>query len=152
MVCVAVPEKAQHQLPNQKCMNYLLTVMDRYSRWLEAIPLPTITAKDCATALLRHWMARFGVPHDITTDQGPQFTSTLCADLMSLLGVKTLRTTANHPQANGMVERVHRALKEHLMASNARPLNWMDNLLEPHKEDPTHCLQGVTDAPRWSPF
>ena len=85
----------------------------------------TVTAKDCATVLLRHWIARFGVPQDVTTDQGTQFTSTLWAELMALLGIKALRTTSYHPQCNGMVERVHRVLKERLMARAARPSDWM---------------------------
>ena len=64
-------------LPESKGMTYLLTVIDRYSRWLEAIPLSSVTASDCAQALLRHWVSRYGVPQDNTTDQGPQFTSLL---------------------------------------------------------------------------
>ena len=47
---------------------------------------------------------------------------------MSLLGVKTLRTTSYHPQANGMVERIHRVLKERLMSRASRASDWMANL------------------------
>ena len=49
-------------LPESEGFKYLLTVIDRYSRWLEAIPLPDISAKTAARALLRHWVARYGVP------------------------------------------------------------------------------------------
>ena len=115
-------------LPESEGKSYLLTVIDRYSRWLEAIPLSSITATDCAKALLRHWVARFGVPVDITTDQGRQFSSTLWADLTRFLGIKALRTTSYHPQANGMVERVHRVLKERLMARSPSASDWMTNL------------------------
>ena len=73
-------------------------------------------------------MSRFGAPQDITTDQGPQFTSALWAELMSLLGVKALRTTSYHPQCNGMVERIHRVLKERLMSRSACAADWMLNL------------------------
>ena len=105
-----------------------MTVIDRFSRWLEAVPLASATAADCAKALLRHWVSRFGTPHDITTDQGPQFTSSLWTELMSLLGIKALRTTSYHPQCNGMVERVHRVLKERLMSRAASPSDWMQDL------------------------
>ena len=47
---------------------------------------------------------------------------------MSLLGVKALRTTAYHPQSNGMVERIHRVLKERLMSRSQRASDWMSNL------------------------
>ena len=115
-------------LPESEGKIYLLTIIDRFSRWLEAVPLTTATAADCATALLRYWVSRFGVPLDITTDQGPQFTSLLWSELMSLLGIKALRTTSYHPQSNGMVERVHRVLKERLMSRSPCASDWMANL------------------------
>ena len=114
-------------LPISEGMKYIFTVIDRYSRWVEAIPLPSMTAQDCALALLRHWISRFGVPSDITTDQGRQFCSDLWQDLHRLLGIKSLRTTAYHPQANGMVERLHRTLKERIMARSSSP-DWMTHL------------------------
>ena len=115
-------------LPESEGKTYLLTIIDRYSRWLEAVPLSSTTAADCAQALLHHWVSRFGVPQDVTTDQGPQFTSVLWQELMSALGIKALRTTSYHPQCNGMVERIHRVLKERLMSRSARPSDWMSNL------------------------
>ena len=98
-------------LPESQGRSYLLTIMDRFSRWLEAIPMTTVTAADCATALLRHWVSRYGVPQDITTDQGPQFTSSLWSELMKLLGIKALRTTSYHPQTNGRLRESTVSLK-----------------------------------------
>ena len=54
-------------LPASEGMTYLLTIIDRYSRWLEAVSLTSTTARDCATALIRNWISRYGVPQDITT-------------------------------------------------------------------------------------
>ena len=46
---------------------------------------------------------------------------------MQLLGARHIRTTAYHPEANGMVERMHRQLKASLMAqTDAIP--WVDKL------------------------
>ena len=114
-------------LPPSEGNSYLLTVLDRSTRWLEAIPLADMTASTCASALLRHWIARFGVPVDVTTDQGRQFTSSLWTELNQLLGISSLRTTSYHPQCNGMVERVHRVIKERLCARTTSPC-WMDHL------------------------
>jgi transposase InsO family protein len=51
----------------------------------------------------------------ITTDQGRQFESRLFHSLAKLCGVKLTRTTADHPAANGLVERFHRTLKAAIM-------------------------------------
>ena len=80
---------------------YLLTVVDRFT---EAIPLPDITTLTCAQALVMHWITRFGVPMDMSSDRGPQFTSQLWASISQLLGTKLHHTTAYHQQANGLVE------------------------------------------------
>ena len=67
-------------------------------------------------ALLKHWIARFGVPEDITSNRGPQFTSSVWAEFQKLFGIKVHQTTSYHPQANRMVERLHRQLKASLKA------------------------------------
>ena len=77
----------------------------------------------CAQALPSHWISRFGVPMDISSDRGPQFTSQLWSSLAQLLGTQLHRTTAYHPQSNGLVERFHRHLKSALRARLTGP-NW----------------------------
>nr|XP_050029947.1 uncharacterized protein LOC126525987 [Dermacentor andersoni] len=96
---------------------YLLTLVDRFTRWAEAIPIPDITAETAARAFVNHWLCRFGAPSSITTDRGSQFESALFASLTKLIGASRIRTTAYHPMSNGMVERFHRQLKAALMAS-----------------------------------
>ena len=114
-------------LPSSKGYTYLFTCVDRYTRWPEAIPMTDATAESCASALLNGWVSRFGVPTTITSDQGQQFESHLWRALMNLLGSTRNRTTAYHPQANGMVERFHRHLKTGLKARLTNG-NWVDEL------------------------
>jgi cleavage and polyadenylation specificity factor subunit 1 len=57
--------------------NYIFTIIDRTSKWMEAIPLSETSAAACAKALTFTWISRFGVPETITSDRGPQFTSNL---------------------------------------------------------------------------
>ena len=111
-------------LPPSQGFTYLLTCVDRYTRWPEAIPLTSSTAEVVAQALLSGWISRFGVPSTIITDRGCQFESKLWNNLMSLIGSKCARTTAYHPQTNGMV---HRQLKAALKAQ-PNPDAWMDTL------------------------
>ena len=86
---------------------YLLTIVDRATRWIEAIPMQDATASTCATALLHNWIARYGLPEHVTSDRGAQFTSELWKSLARLLGMELHHTTPYRPQTNGMVERAH---------------------------------------------
>ena len=114
-------------LPPSQGYTHLFTVIDRYTRWPEAIPLKDTSAISCAQALIVNWISRFGIPQHITSDRGAQFTSQLWSSISQLLGTELHHTTAYHPQANGMVERLHRTLKNALRASLTNP-NWMDKL------------------------
>jgi transposase InsO family protein len=106
---------------------YLFTIIDKTSRWPEAIPLSSITAADCARALFAGRVSRFGVPATITSDRGAQFTSALWSGLCSLLKIQHSPTTAYHPQSNRLVERFHRWLKDALR-SWAAAADWHDHL------------------------
>lgn len=102
-------------LPYSNGHTYCLTVVDRFTRWAEAWPMVSITAVEVAEKFMYGWIARYGVPATITTDQGRQFESDLFQRLTNICGTKRVRTTSYHPQANGMVERMHRQLKAAIM-------------------------------------
>ena len=103
-------------MPVSNGFRYLLTAVDRFSRWPVAIPMRDVTAESVADSFTHGWVATFGVPSSITTDRGSQFLSALWQQLMAAWGVKTHLTTAYHPASNGLVERFHRRLKEALLA------------------------------------
>jgi transposase InsO family protein len=93
---------------------YLLTGIDRSTRWAETVPLKSATAADCADGLISGWISRFGVPSMLTSDRGVQFLSALWAALMKKLGIKHKLCSVFHPQSNGLIEQFHRCLKEAL--------------------------------------
>uniref|UniRef100_A0A5S6R4X2 Integrase catalytic domain-containing protein n=1 Tax=Trichuris muris TaxID=70415 RepID=A0A5S6R4X2_TRIMR len=75
----------------------------RYSRTVATEPwlfLPLDNAETVTRAFLANWVARFGVPAAITTDQGRQFTGELWRLLCQQLGMRLQPTSAHHPQAN----------------------------------------------------
>lgn len=113
-------------LPYARGKKYLMTMIDRATKWPEATPIDDISAETVTRTLYRDWIARFGVPINITTDQGRQFESKLFYSLAKVLGANKYTTTAYHPQSNGMIERWHRALKASIIACEVE--NWVDSL------------------------
>jgi hypothetical protein len=141
-------------LPASEGATYVFTVIDRNTRWFEVLPLSDISAKSCASILVQGWIARYGVPAVITSDRGSQFTSALWDSLCTILGIKHVQTTAYHPQANGLVERFHRRLKDALRARLAGP-TWTAHLpwvllglrAAPREEDNISPAQAVFGTP-----
>lgn len=114
-------------LPLSNEFRYLVTIIDRCTRWPEAIPVRDITAETVAKAVYEGWIARFGCPLRATTDRGLQFQSSLFTALMTKFGVSHIKTTAYHPSSNGKIERWHRTLKAALMARGVCT-RWSDEL------------------------
>jgi len=89
---------------------YILTCVDHFSKWAEAIPLANHTATSVARALMTHIFSRFGAPLQLLSDRGSEFESQLFSQLMKWMEIDKLRTTAYQPSTNGAVERFHRTL------------------------------------------
>ena len=92
---------------------FILTIVDYGSRFPDAIPLKTTTSQDVVEALLEYF-SRVGLPEEILTDRGSNFTSDLMEKLYQMLGIRGIRTSAYHPQTDGMVERYTATLKARL--------------------------------------
>ena len=104
-------------------VKYLLTHIDRFTRWPEAIPLLDIRAETVVNAFFSGWIALFGTPATITTDRCAQFESKLWDNLCNQFGIVRNRTTSYHPQSNDMVERFHCHLKAAIRAHKS-PYPW----------------------------
>ena len=92
---------------------YILVICDYATRYPEAIPLRSIDAVSVAEELVKV-MARVGVPEEILTDQGSNFTSQLLAEVYRLLKIQPIRTTPYHPQTDGLIELFNQTLKDML--------------------------------------
>ena len=76
---------------------YLVTCIDRVTRWVEVIPVKDITAKTIAFAFLNGWISRLGVPLFLVSDRGSQFTSEIFKELSEMIGFHRIRITSYHP-------------------------------------------------------
>ncbi|UYV61625.1 K02A2.6-like [Cordylochernes scorpioides] len=113
-------------LPPSNGNIYCLTCIDRYTSWMEVVPLPDMKSETVARAFYENWIVRFGAPHTVISDQGKQFTSQLFKDLTTLCGIKLRHSTAYHPQCNGKIERLHRTIKTAIRAHNN--IKWTETL------------------------
>ncbi|XP_076029336.1 uncharacterized protein LOC143018102 [Oratosquilla oratoria] len=96
--------------PSAEGHRYILTLIDFATGFPEAVPLKEVDSISVAEAFLTIF-TRVGIPREILSDQGTQFTSQLMAELHKFLGVKPSFTTPFHPSGNGRVERLHGPLK-----------------------------------------
>ena len=89
---------------------YILVLVDYFTRWLEAFPLPDQTAETVAHKMVTEFVCRFVAPLEIHTDQGRNFESDLFQEVCCLLEITKTCTTAYHPSSNGLVERCNGTL------------------------------------------
>ena len=98
-------------LPRSRSGNqYLLTIMCAAIRFPGAIPLRNIKATTISKALIK-FFTQFGLPKEIQSDQGSNFTSGLFRRVIRELGVKQITSSAYHPESQGALERFHSTLK-----------------------------------------
>ncbi|GFW99443.1 retrovirus-related Pol polyprotein from transposon 412 [Trichonephila clavipes] len=94
--------------------NNILFVKDYFTKWPEAYPIPDQEASTVAEVLVQHWISRFGVPLQLHSDQGRNFDSAVCKRLCEILAIDKTKTTALHPQSDGLVERFNRTILNRL--------------------------------------
>ena len=84
-------------------LNFLI-VVDDYSKWLEVIPMVSITSLK-TIEVLRSLFARYGIPEEVVSDNGPQLASEEFSQFLKQNGVKFTRVPPYHPASNGAAER-----------------------------------------------
>ena len=109
---------------SNKGNRYILVICDYATRYPEAIPLRSIEAETIAEELVVLF-SRVGIPNEILTDQGSNFTSKLLQELYRLLHMRRIQTSPYHLQTDGLVERFNQTLKAMLRkAASAEGKDW----------------------------
>lgn len=129
--------------PTDKGNRFILTLVDYATRFPQAKALPGIDTERVAEALLEMF-SYTGIPEEILTDMGSQFTSGLMKEVSRLISLKQLTTTPYHPMCNGLVERFNGTLKQMLKRMCIdRPKDWdkyLPTVLFAYREVPQESL------------
>jgi len=108
---------------------FILIVMDYWTKWVEAYPIPDHSAETVAKELVYKFFSRWGLPKSLHSDQGREFESKLFQEACTLLGIDKTRSTPWHPESNGLVERFNRSLGEMLRQITSKDQkDWDQNL------------------------
>ena len=92
-------------LPDSNGYSYILVIVDRFSRWPVAIPLPDCKTHTILNAFMHNWLSLYGAPKKLTTDKGSQFLSSEWKDAITFLGIQHNYITSYHPLSNSLAER-----------------------------------------------
>ena len=98
-------------MPSSGGLRYLLTVVDSFSRFIDVFPLRNNTATDTAKCLAEYYNRHGELPSEVSSDRGRHFIGQVFQDFCKKLGVKSRLHCAYRPQSSGILERVHRHLK-----------------------------------------
>ncbi|KAJ8356966.1 hypothetical protein SKAU_G00197600 [Synaphobranchus kaupii] len=113
-------------LPLSEGNSVILTIVDRFSKAVHFIPLPKLpSALETAELLVVHVVRLHGIPSDIVSDRGPQFSSQVWKAFCVALGASASLSSGFHPQSNGQAERANQDLGAALRCVTARnPASW----------------------------
>lgn len=106
--------------------DYVLVVVDYYSRFVEVEIMTTITASNTFKKL-RRMFARFGYPEVIKSDHGPQFRDEF-KRLCEQFDIKLIHSLPYTPHQNGEVERQNQGLLKSIRISQALGRDWKSDL------------------------
>ena len=95
---------------SRKGYRSILVISDYASRFVMTIAMKDQTARTVAKCLVHKVITKYGAPQNVLTDRGTNFLSNLVKEICILFKIKQMRTTAYHPQTDGLVERFNRTL------------------------------------------
>src|SRR4051794_1598048 len=111
---------------------HLLVVVDKFTKWIEAVPITSSTTLT-AVNFIKSIILRFGVPHNIITDNGTNFTTAEFQNFCHELGIRINYASVAHPQSNGQLEKTNclvcGGIKKRLLAPLEQATgNWIEEL------------------------
>jgi hypothetical protein len=90
---------------------YILVNIDTFTRMVEATATADDTTTTTANVIINDVICRHGLFDVLRSDRGTNYVQLLAANIYRQLGIKQIKTSAWHPQSNGVVEIVNGVLK-----------------------------------------
>ena len=110
---------------------WILTATDYFTKWVEALPMKNVTAKDAVNFFKEHIIYRFGIPQTITTDQGTAFLAEEFKNFAKEMGIMLLQSSPYYAQTNGQAEASNKSLIKLIKRKiDEYPKQWHDRLAE----------------------
>ena len=107
---------------------YILTVLDTFTRWLEAFPTKTNSAEEVVRILVQEVFSRYGLCERIHSDRGTHFTAEKVQELAKELRIPWELGPAYSPKSNN-VESHHRVLNGVIgRLTVGEPTKWIEAL------------------------
>lgn len=137
-------------LPESRGFTSILTIVDRFSKSCHLVPLRRLpSAIDTAQLLVKHVFRLHGIPMEILSDRGPQFTARVWREFCQALGARPALSSGFHPQTNGQTERMNQELESTLRClCSSNPRTWSSQLSWAEYAHNAH----VSSATGLSPF
>ncbi len=116
-------------LPEAGGKRYIIVFTDVFSRLTELAPVRTTNAKEASEALL-NFVAAYGKPRTLQSDNGSQFANQVIAELTARCGIDHRFSIPYHPQGMGVVERQNGEVMRHLRAILLEhpQLDWLETI------------------------
>jgi transposase InsO family protein len=116
---------------SSKGHQYILAIMDYFTKWVEAIPMKTVTSKDVINFIKEHVIHRFGITQTIMTDGGSVFISEEFRKFVADVGIKLIISSPYYAQANGQAEASNQSLIKLIKRKiDEHPRRWHEVLSE----------------------
>ncbi|KAK3506600.1 hypothetical protein QTP70_010867 [Hemibagrus guttatus] len=135
-------------LPDSGGFTAIMVVVDRFSKGCKLVPLKGLpTAMQTADAMFAHVFRNFGLPEDIVSDRGLQFTSQVWRVLCARPDIGVSLSSSHHPQSNGQAEHLNQEIGRFLRSyCSGEQQRWSEFLpwAEYTQNSLTHCSTGLT--------
>ena len=120
-------------------------VVDAHTKWPEVISMKATTANNTIT-VLRSLFARYGIPNQIVSDNGPQFTSEEYRQFCERNGIRRTLVAPYHPSSNGEAERFVQTFKSALRRAKSEDLKQALAQFLLHYRTSSHGTTGKSPA------